>query len=120
MPLVPAAWFPHTVQRKRRITGASGVNSKGDPLYDTASNVSARVEVQWERVSTSAGTELRAFHIMALPADAAPRVDDLYWLPAVNGYPADDTALDSAGRTPTAIRTATNKMATQGFHEVRF
>ncbi len=111
-------WFVHSVQRKRRTSGAGGVGSKGDTQYATATTIQCRAEIKVDKVQTANGTEFKVGYVLAMTE--APRLDDLYWMPAIGAYPADDTTADDAGRAPTSFKVATNKVGAQHLFEVYF
>jgi hypothetical protein len=108
------AWLIHTVTRKRR----SGIGSKGDPSFGSATTVRARVEFTRKLVRSSDGKEVVSTSSMALLDE--PQHDDIYWLPSVAGSPADDTASDDAGRTPISITGAVTKLGSQRLWMVYF
>jgi hypothetical protein len=107
-------WLVHSVTRKRR----TGVSSRGDPTFGSASTVRARVERKRTMVRDAGGKEVVSSARMALLDE--PRLDDLYWLPSIGGETADDTTSDDAARSPLSIEVATNQTGNQKLWMVYF
>lgn len=96
-------WMVHIVTRKRR----TGTNADGTPSYGAAETLRARVEKNTRLLRLANGKEAMVSHRICLAVEA--RYDDVFWLPSINGEPADDTASMDAARTPALVAMSSDK-----------
>lgn len=107
-------WLIHSVTRKQR----TGVNSKGDATYGSATTLPARVEFKRRLIRKADGVEVACVGLFSTQTPV--KYDDIFWLPAVGGSPADDTASHDAARQPLQIESAETKDGTQMLWQVYF
>lgn len=108
------SWLIHTCTRARR----TGVSSKGDPTYGSQATFRARVEKDFQVVTSKDGKTVSTRFVLATTTEIA--YDDRIWLPAIAGEPADDTSALADAHLPVSITTATTKVGTQRLYIVRF
>ena len=108
------SWLVHSVTRKQR----TGVSSKGDPTYGSATTFAARVEFKRKLVRKSDGVEVAC--VGSFTTQTPVKYDDIFWLPAVGSSPADDTTSTDAARQPLQIESAETKDGTQFLWQVYF
>lgn len=112
--MLMGSWLVHTVTRKRR----TGNNDDGTPAYGSAETLQARVEKRVAFMRNPDGKEVRVQHRIVVVEPVS--YDDVFWLPSINGEPADDTSSMDDGRSPAAVEMAMNKPGLLGFSVVGF
>lgn len=106
------SFLVHVITVKRR----TSIGPKGDPVYGgDAFEVRARVEKTRRLIRKGGGKELvSSFSIATL---AKIEHDDLIWLPAILGEPADDITRNDAARSPATVEFSTDRGGKRGFYQ---
>jgi hypothetical protein len=109
-------WLVHTITVQEPTTRAG--SAYGDIAWKNPCRVKARVERTTTRVKNGDGDEVISTHRVIVSSFIDERAR--FWLPSINGEPADDVDEIEASRTPLTVQGATTRAGTRGHWEFFF